>query len=329
MIISRTPTRISFFGGGTDYPSWYTQNGGSVISASINKYSYITARKLPPFFKYKHRIRYYQQEETNFLEEIKHPSVRECAKFVSFEHGLEVVHNADLPAQSGLGSSSAFTVGMLNALYALQKYMPTKRELAENAIEIEQNLIKENVGSQDQIAAAFGGFNQITFNKGGSFEVNPLVVSQGRISELESHLLLLFTGFARNASELANVQIANIENNYDKLNNMAKLTEVALSLLIDEKESLSHFGELLDQQWKIKKGLADNISSSAIDVIYQTALESGAIGGKLLGAGAGGFLLLFANPQNHSEIKRALGDNLFVPFRFEYTGSTIVYLAHE
>lgn len=329
MIISRTPTRVSFFGGGTDYPTWYVDNGGAVISATINKYSYITARKLPPFFKYRHRIRYYKQEETNTLDEIVHPSVRECAKFLSFEQGLEIVHNADLPSQSGLGSSSAFTVGMLNALYALQKYMPTKQELATNAIHVEQNLIKENVGSQDQVAVAFGGFNHITFSKNGTYNVNPIVISPTRLAELESNLLLCFTGFARNASDVAKLQMSNFNKNRLKLLEMSNLTSYALNVLTDEKQNLDQFGELLDHQWQLKKGLAENVSNAEIDLIYQRAQKTGAMGGKLLGAGAGGFMLFFANPANHERIKRELGEKLFVPFKFEFLGSTIIYLDRE
>ena len=329
MIISRTPTRISLFGGGTDYPDWYRKNSGSVISASINKYSYITARKLPSFFKYKHRIRYYQQEETNSLDEIKHPSVRECAKFVNFAHGLEVVHNADLPAQSGLGSSSAFTVGMLNALYALQAYMPTKRELATKAIHIEQNLIRENVGSQDQIAAAFGGLNHIVFSENGNFEVSPIILSQTRLAELEANLLLCFTGFSRSASEISKVQISNIDKNYKKLQAISDLTKEALAVISQDTSSLLEVGEMLDQHWHIKKNLADNISTNEIDNLYQCSKDAGAIGGKLLGAGAGGFFLIFAPPESHEKIKKSLGEKLFIPFKFEFTGSSIVYYSHE
>lgn len=329
MIISRTPTRISLFGGGTDYPSWYMQHGGSVISGSINKYSYITARRLPDFFKYKHRIRYYQQEETNSLEEIKHPSVRECAKFVKYENGLEIVHNADLPAQSGMGSSSSFTVGMLNALYALQSYMPTKRELALNAIHIEQKLIGENVGSQDQIAAAFGGLNHIAFSRNGNFEVNPITISQERLTELEANLLLCFTGFARNASEIAKTQIENIHKNYNKLTEIFEITQAALAVLSNEKKDLQVIGELLDNHWKTKKGLANNISTNNIEDLYECSKNAGAKGGKLLGAGAGGFFLIFAPPERHNKIRNKLGEKLFVPFRFEFTGSSIVYYSHE
>ena len=195
MIISRTPFRITLFGGGTDYPQWYNNYTGSVINATINKYCYITARELPPFFNYKNRIRYYLHEETDNLNDIKHPSVRETAKFLNMNQGIEIVHNADLPAQSGLGSSSTFTVGLLNALYGLKNYMPTKRELALNAIHIEQNLIRESVGSQDQTAAAFGGLNKIVFSKDNTIDVDPILISEKRLLELQNNLMLFFYGF--------------------------------------------------------------------------------------------------------------------------------------
>jgi len=207
MIISRTPTRISFFGGGTDYPAWYEENYGQVLSTTINKYSYITVRFLPQFFNYRYRIRYFKTEETNSVEEIEHNSVRECAKFLDLRDGFELVHNADLPSRSGLGSSSTFTVGMLNAIYALKNYMPTKRELALNAIQIEQKIIGEAVGSQDQVAAAWGGFNSIKFSKEKTFEVNPIIISKERLEDLQRNLLMFFTGFSRIAHDVAIHQI--------------------------------------------------------------------------------------------------------------------------
>ncbi len=329
MIIARTPTRISFFGGGTDYPKWYLENGGSVISTTINKYSYITVRELPPFFNYNHRIRYYEQEEVNRIEEIKHPSVRECAKFLSFEGRLEVVHNADLPAQSGLGSSSTFTVGMLHALYGLKRYMPTKRELATNAIHVEQKLIRENVGSQDQIAAAFGGLNYIRFNRDQNFDVSPIIISKERLLKLENNLMLCFTGFSRSASDLAGSQIAKISKNFRKLQLIADLTQNALDVLKNENASVDLFGELLNQQWQLKKSLDDNISNDQIDSMYDLGMKNGALGGKLLGAGAGGFLIFFASPDKQIKIREKLGDKLVVPFRFEFTGSSIVYVSND
>ena len=329
MIIARTPTRISFFGGGTDYPDWYTENGGAVISTTINKYSYITVRHLPPFFPYKHRIRYYQHEETNALDEIRHPSVREVAKHLNFQGGLEMVHNADLPAQSGLGSSSTFTVGMLHAIYALQGYMPTKRELASNALVVEQEKIGETVGSQDQIAAAFGGLNHIEFHKGGGFSVSPVIMDQGRFQRIQESLLLCFTGFARSASEVAETQVARLQENEALLKQMSSIKSAGLKTLTSTKVNIDEFGELLDAQWDLKRNLSSSVTNDALDDIYHRGRTAGAIGGKLLGAGGGGFMLFYAPKEKHGKIIETLGEKMFVPFRFENTGSSIVYYSHN
>jgi D-glycero-alpha-D-manno-heptose-7-phosphate kinase len=329
MIIVRTPTRISFFGGGTDYPDWYSKHGGAVISTTINKYSYITVRELPPFFDYRHRIRYYQQEETQTLDEIRHPAVREVAKHLQFEGGLEMVHNADLPARSGLGSSSTFTVGMLHALYALKGYMPTKRELAAGAIEVEQKKIGESVGSQDQIAAAFGGLNHIEFNRDGSFWVDPMTLGAERVSQLQDSLMLCFTGFARSASEIAETQIANFGQNEKLLKQMSDICARGLSLLNNSATSLDEVGALLDEQWGIKRQLSASVTNEAIDEIYTRGISAGAIGGKLLGAGGGGFMLFYAPKEKREAVMASLGEKMFVPFRFEGTGSSIVYYSHE
>ena len=328
MIISRTPFRISFFGGGTDYPIWYEEHGGCVINATINKYCFITARYLPPFFKYKHRIRYYEHEETQTLDEIKHPSVRECAKFLKIDKGIEIVHNADLPAQSGLGSSSTFTVGLLNALHALKNYMPTKRELALEAIHVEQDLIGENVGSQDQTAATFGGLNRISFDGNKDIDVEPIIISNKRRNELEDNLLLFFTGFARTASEVARTQIEVTQKKEKELNMMMEICDKALECLIDTKESVDEFGKLLNDQWKIKRSLTKKITNKDIDSIYTVGIEAGALGGKLLGAGGGGFMLFYVPKENQKRVKDALKKKLCVPFRFENTGSKIIYYSH-
>ena len=325
MIISRSPFRISLFGGGTDYPIWYHRYKGSVINITINKYCYITARYLPPFFKYKHRIRYYLHEETNSIEEIKHPSVRETAKFLDIDQGIEIVHNADLPARSGLGSSSTFTVGLLHALYGLKRYMPTKRELALNAIHIEQNLIKENVGSQDQTAAAFGGINKINFSKENTIDVEHLIISHDRIIELQNNLMLFFTGFARNASDIANEQIKMTLNKTKELNDIFDICTEGFSVLNNENDSMDKIGYLLNEQWLIKRTLTKKITNSKIDDIYQTGIKAGALGGKLLGAGAGGFILFYVPRKYQPKVKKALKSKLFVPFRFETTGSKIIY----
>ena len=328
MIISRTPFRISFFGGGTDYPIWYEKHGGQVISATINKYCFITARYLPPFFNYKHRIRYYLQEVAEKLDEIKHPSVRECAKFLKIDKGIEIVHNADLPAQSGLGSSSTFTVGLLNALYALQNYMPTKRELALEAIHIEQDLIGESVGSQDQTAAAFGGLNRITFNGRKDLDVDPIIVPNERRTELQENLMLFFTGFARPASEVAKVQIEVTTKKEKELNTILEICREGLNLLTDSKQSLDNFGKLLGEQWKVKRSITNKISHKDIDDIYDAGIKAGALGGKLLGAGGGGFMIFYVAKDQQEKVKNALKSKLFVPFRFENTGSKIIYYSH-
>jgi len=327
VIIVRTPTRISFFGGGTDYPSWYESHGGAVISATINKYSYITVRELPPFFPYRHRIRYYEQEEVSDLKDIRHPSVRESALFLEYDRGLEVVHNADLPARSGLGSSSTFTVGMLHALHALQGYIPTKRELAKEAIHVEQERIGESVGSQDQVAAAFGGLNHIRFWK-SSFEVEPVTISPERVELLQSHLLLCFTGFARTASEIAVEQIARTAQNSAVLEEMSAITNDGLELFRSPDFSMAEFGLLLDRQWNAKRQISESITNRELDEIYAKGMEAGSSGAKLLGAGGGGFMLFVANPENHQKIRAALGEKMFVPFRFENTGSSVVYYSH-
>jgi D-glycero-alpha-D-manno-heptose-7-phosphate kinase len=329
MIISRTPFRISFFGGGTDYPVWYKNHGGCVISATINKYCFITARYLPPFFNYKYRIRYYMHEEVENLESIKHPSVRECSKFLKIDKGIEIVHNADLPAQSGLGSSSTFTVGLLNSLHALQNYMPTKRELAQQAIHIEQDLIGESVGSQDQTAAAFGGLNKINFNGVRNIDVEPIIISKERRTLLQDNLMLFFTGFARTASDIAKKQIEVTSQKEREMNSMMDLCNEGLFRLTDTKQSIDEFGKLLNDQWRIKRGLTNKISNPEIDAIYTAGINAGALGGKLLGAGGGGFMLFYVPKEKQKAVREALKSKLYVPFRFEFTGSKIIYYSHQ
>jgi len=329
MIISRTPFRISFFGGGTDYPIWYEKHDGSVISVTINKYCFITARLLPPFFNYRHRIRYYEREEVNDVSEIRHPSVRECLKFLNIENGIEIVHHADLPAQSGLGSSSSFTVGLLHALYALKGYMPTKKELANNAIHIEQNLIRESVGSQDQTAAAFGGMNRIDFGGHENVIVQPMVLTNERLKKLDDNLMLFFTGFSRTASEIAMKQIKITPKKSKELNTMMDILEEAYSILRIETCQMDDFGKLLNEQWKIKRSITKKITNPQIDEIYETGVRAGALGGKLLGAGGGGFILFYVKPELQGAVREKLKHLLYVPFRFDYTGSQIIYYSHD
>jgi len=328
MIISRTPFRISFFGGGTDYPKWYKKNKGSVISTTINKYCYINTRYLPPFFKYKYCIRYYQREERSRIQDINHPSVRECIKYLKIKEGIEIVHNADLPALSGLGSSSAFTVGLLNAFSALRGKMLTKKELTNDALYIEQKKIKENVGSQDQSAAAFGGLNRIDFGGRAEVLVNPIVLDKKYENILQENLLLVFSGLSRKADNVAKEQISKIDLNKEKYEKIYELVNEAENIL-RKKKNLDTFGELLNYQWKLKKSLSSSITNSKIDEIYNTAIKNGAIGGKLLGAGNGGFMLFYAKKKNHAKILNRLNKFLHVPFRFDYTGSQIVYYSNN
>lgn len=323
MVITKTPFRISFFGGGTDYPAWYKENGGAVLSTTIDKYCYISCRRLPPFFKYKHRIVYSRAESTNKIDSILHPSVRETFRFMKVSEGMEIHHDGDLPARSGLGSSSSFTVGLLHALYAIKGQMVTKEKLAQEAIHIEQNLIKESVGSQDQVATAFGGLNKINFNTDGSFTITPVILRKERIYELESHLMLFFTGFPRIASDIAKEQIKKIHRTKKELTMMHRMSDEAVSIL-NSNDDIAEFGRLLNESWKLKRSLSDKVSNERIDKIYETARLSGALGGKILGAGAGGFMLIFARPKEQQRIKDKLKKLLLVPVKFEESGSQVV-----
>jgi len=325
VIISRTPFRVSFFGGGTDYPAWYREHGGAVLSTAINKYCYITCRYLPPYHNFKYLIRYYKREEAQTIEEIEHPSVRACLKFMDLERGVDIVHHADIPARSGMGSSSTFTVGLLHAFYALKHEMPSKRQLALDAIGVEQNLIKESVGSQDQTSAAFGGLNRIDFGGPHEILVKPLILPPAKLEELQRHIMLFFTGYARTASEVAKSQIENIPNKKPNLHQMAQLVDEAEAVLLDKHDRLLDFGRLLHEQWFIKKSLSAQITNSNIDAIYDAGIKAGALGGKLLGAGGGGFIMFFAPPERQTIIKKALESLLYVPARFDFLGSQIVY----
>lgn len=324
MIITRTPLRISFFGGGTDYPVWYKENGGAVLSTTINKYCYISCRYLPPFFNYKYRIRYVEREETQSVNEIKHPSVRECLKFLNIEHGVEMVHTSDIPARSGVGSSSAFTVGFLQALNALKGKMITKRQLAQDAINVEHNLIKENVGSQDQVAVVFGGLNKIEFGVDSEFCVYPVTILEEKIELFQNHLMLFFTGFSRNASDIAGEQIKKTPTLTNELYQMKDMVNKAVDILNSDKRDIRDFGKLLHESWQIKRSLTDMISTNEIDAIYEAARKAGALGGKLLGAGGGGFILLFAEPAIQPKIKKKLKSLIHVPFSFEKLGSQVI-----
>lgn len=323
VIISRTPFRVSFFGGGTDYPAWYRENGGAVLATTIDKYCYITCRYLPPFFQYKNRIVYSKTELVKDIAEIKHPSVRETLRFMNIDGGVEIHHDADLPARTGLGSSSSFTVGLLHALYALKGIMSTKQQLAREAIYIEQNILKENVGCQDQILAAQGGFNRIDFGGEDDFQIRPITLNDQRLELLQAHLMLFFTGFSRAASEIAGQQIKNIPQKKRELRAMHQMVGEAENILSGNNDLLE-FGKLLHEGWQLKRSLSDRISTPQIDEIYDAARSEGAIGGKLLGAGGGGFMLLFAEPEVQTRIRAKLNRFLCVPFRFDSQGTEII-----
>jgi len=325
MIISKTPFRISFFGGGTDYPVWIKEHGGAVLGTTIDKYAYLSCRYLPPFFEHKYRIVYSQMENVKSINDIDHPSVRECIRFSNIQSGLEIHHDSDLPAKSGLGSSSTFTVGLLNCLNSLKGEYSSKENLAKNAIHVEQNLIGESVGCQDQIHAAYGGFNHIEFLQNGSFRVNPVIVKPETIQELQNYSLLFFTGFSRFASDIAAEQIKKTPEKKKEVKIMQDMVIDALKILSGGNGTIEDFGKLLHESWKLKRSLTDKITSDAINNIYETALKAGAIGGKLLGAGGGGFILFIAKPESHKLIKQKLKDLLNVSFKFEKTGSSIIF----
>lgn len=323
MIISRTPYRVSFFGGGTDYPVWFREHGGAVLAASINHYCYITCRFLPPFFDHANRIVWSKIELVNDQAQIEHPAIRAAVKLLDLEEGLELHHSGDLPARSGLGSSSAFAVGLLHALYTLREQDVSKKELAEKAIHLEQHLLGESVGVQDQIQTAFGGLNRIEISPDGSFDVKPLALSDERLDELEDHLLLFYTGVARNASDVAADQVRAIPNHKTDLLEMRRLVDEATAVLLDG--DLTDFGRLLHESWQLKRRLSDRIAPDFVNEIYERARRAGAIGGKLLGAGGGGFMLFVVRPEDQMNVLNALHELLLVPIQFDWTGTQLIF----
>ncbi len=329
MIITSTPLRISFFGGGTDYPIWYRQYGGSVLSTTIDKSCFITCRWLPPFFEYHSRISYTKVENVGQNNVIQHPSVRACLQFLGIDDGIEIHHIADLPARSGLGTSSAFTVGLLLGLYALKNQMRDKRALAAEAIHVEQELLREAVGAQDQVSAAYGGFNRINFDTDGSIEVMRMLASPNRLAELEQNLALYFTGFSRFASEIAQEQLNMTPHKKQELDTMLQLVDEAEAIIASPDRPLNEFGRLLHESWKIKRTLTQRISTASIDEIYEAGLSAGALGGKLLGAGGGGFMLFFVPPERREALRTRLKKLLCVPFAFSNRGSHVVVYEPE
>lgn len=323
MIISKTPFRVSFFGGGTDYPEFFKEHGGSVLATSIDKYCYISCRHLPPFFDYKFRIAYSKIETTSKIYEIQHPAVRGVLEQFDIQRGLEIHHDGDLPARAGLGSSSSFVVGLINALNALYgKYSP-QRLLATEAINIEQNVLREAVGSQDQILASFGGLNRIDFHQDENFSVQPLIIDKHRKEKFESNLLLFFTGISRFASPVAKKKIDNMSAKTSELKQIKEMVSQGIEILSDDSLPLNGFGQLLHKSWMLKRGLADGVTNSKIDEIYTTAIKAGADGGKLLGAGGGGFILFYAEDERRQDVIDALHPLVHVPFKFENLGSSI------
>jgi D-glycero-alpha-D-manno-heptose-7-phosphate kinase len=328
MIIARTPFRISFLGGGTDYPSWYRNHGGAVLATTIDKYCYITCRHLPPFHEHRISIVYSKMEWCNTIDEIKHPAAREVLRHLNVDRGVEIHTDADLPGRSGMGSSSAFTVGLLHAVHALQGRIVGKHQLALESIHLEQEILKEAVGSQDQVLAAYGGLNHVLFHTNGEISVRPVTLSPQRVVAFNSHLMLFYTGIKRTASTIAETFINSFEDRKRQLRIMKDLVEEGLAIL-NRNEDLKDFGELLHEAWQAKRSLSATVSNSEVDTLYARARSAGAIGGKLTGAGGGGFLLLFAEPAKHQDIRNELSELIHVPIEIESSGSQIVYYEPE
>ena len=324
MIISKTPYRITFFGGGSDYPSWYLKNGGVVLSSTIDKHIYISCRYLPPFFHHKFRFVWSKIEEVKFINQIKHNAVREMLKYYKIKKGLEIHYDGDLPARSGVGSSSVFVAGLMNLLNAFESKKINKKSLAKKSIFFEQDILKEVVGSQDQIAAAFGGFNKIIFKKNGDFLVNKINAKKNRLIKLNKNLLLMYTGYKRTAHDIAKSYVSKLENTKEK-HILKILSYVKEGERILKSGDLNDFGRLLHDSWLEKKHLSLAISNSSIDSIYNQALKNGALGGKLLGAGGGGFFLFYVPSQNQKSFLRKMSYLTNVPFKFSFKGSKILF----
>jgi D-glycero-alpha-D-manno-heptose-7-phosphate kinase len=326
MIIVRTPYRISFFGGSTDHPHWYNDNAGVVLSTTINKYSFLVIRKLPEIFNYKYRIRYYNKEEVNSIDQITVPVIRESINYMKVTDGIDITHHGDLPNRTGIGSSSSFTVSLLHGLSALQHQLKTKRELALGAIHLEQHILQESVGSQDQVAASFGGFNRIDFGGHSEFTCHPLTVQKKTLDTLESWIQIFFTDDIRNSSIIAQKTIMNIKDNAILLREMSALTLEAQDILF--KNDIMSFSKLLNNEWNIKKSLEKSISNDKIDSIIETGLSAGAVGGKLLGSGGGGFILFLTPPELQYAVTCALKLKE-ISIDFEYLGSQIIYCDNQ
>lgn len=324
MIICRTPYRISFFGGGTDYPAWYREHGGAVLGTSIDKYCYLNCRYYPPFFEHRYRIIWSYLEQVKTIDEILHPVIPKALEIHDVGDGLEIHHLGDLPARSGMGSSSAFVVGLLHVLHALKGEMLSKEELLKECITFEQDILKENVGSQDQTLTVYGGFNRIDFAQSGAINVSPVTVSATRLEALNNHLMLFYTGVSRTASKIAGNQVHAITSKHAVLHQLRAMVDEGISLLCG-KNDIAEFGTLLDESWQLKRSLDQSISLPICDEIYRVAKSAGARGGKLLGAGGGGFMLLFVEPGLQQAVRQALSRLVYVPFQFEKLGSQIIH----
>lgn len=327
MIITKTPFRMSFFGGGTDMESFFKENGGSVLSTTFDKYCYVNVRHLPRFFEYSTELSYSKTERVTNIDDIEHPAIRNAMKMLDM-HEIRLTYEADLPARSGLGTSSSFAVGMLNAFYALKGKYASKKQLADEAIYLERVLCDEAGGWQDQIAASFGGFNRIDFNADG-YTVHPVIVSPQRKQQLNNNLMMFFTGFTRFSSEIQKANKLDDESKTKQLKQMLTLVDEAENILTDQSKDLDDFGRLLDVTWKLKRQTGKSVSTSNIDNLYDKGISAGALGGKLLGAGGGGFLVFYVTPEKQAAVKEAMEDLLYIPFKFEDSGTQVIYYGPE
>ncbi len=327
MIITKTPFRMSFFGGGTDMEDFFKENGGAVISTTFDKYCYVNVRHLPRFFDYTSEFSYSKIERVQEIDEIQHPAIRNAMKMLDM-HEIRLTYEADLPARSGLGTSSSFAVGMLNAFYALKGKYADKRKLADEAIYLVRVLCGEAGGWQDQIAAAFGGFNRINFNTDG-YEVLPVIISPDRKQRLNDNLLMFFTGFTRFSSEIQKVNNVSVEEKRNQLREMYALVDDAEKVLTDSMADLDDFGRLLDHTWNLKKQTGSKISTGSIDAFYEKGIKAGALGGKLLGAGGGGFLIFYVQPEYRESVMNAMKELMYIPFSFETGGTRVIHYTPE
>ncbi len=325
MIITKTPVRVSFFGGGTDFPEFFNRHGGAVLSTTIDKFCYLTVSPLSDFFDYRIKVAYSRAELVNEVSEIRHPAVRACLESFGIGSNIEINYFSDLPARTGLGTSSSFVVGLLNALHAFNGKRVSAESLATEAVRIEREMIGENVGLQDQYAAACGGFNYIEFKSPGEVHLEKIVCPADRFRLLEENLVMFYTGIQRDSDGIQKKHVARLENNTESLLALAGLAARGREILVSPEEDIRQFGELLDRGWQLKRGLNREVSSSAIDVFYEKARAAGAVGGKLLGAGGGGFLLLFVPAENQEQVRRSLDPLLEVKFQFEKRGSRVIF----